>query len=329
MSIEFRCTNCQKLLATPPGTHGARAKCPQCGTLLVVPEPGSAFDETTSALETPPPRNPDFAAAGESRAGELGGAARFEQAELNPGSPAGPAFEPMRIDFGEVLRVTWRLYTNNFGGLVLGGLLYYVCRNAAAGATLAIGAALVDDAPELAPLVGIAALIALVFCWAFFLVGLMKFMLAVARDGRVEYGELFSAGPLTMPAAGVLALLLLGTGAGLIFLLIPGVLFLLVFSQSPFLLVDQRTGIRDSLRYSAFATRGNLWTLLLLGVTVSLATLMIVVFTCGIGGIFTVPYVGLLLAVVYLGVTGQHTALDGASRVQVERPFDSSGMQPT
>ncbi len=42
MPIEFRCTQCGKLLRTGDDTAGKQAKCPACGTLLVIPEPGVA-----------------------------------------------------------------------------------------------------------------------------------------------------------------------------------------------------------------------------------------------------------------------------------------------
>ena len=41
MPIEFRCTQCQKLLRTQDDTAGKQAKCPICGTLVQIPEPGS------------------------------------------------------------------------------------------------------------------------------------------------------------------------------------------------------------------------------------------------------------------------------------------------
>lgn len=37
MSIEFRCTQCDKLLRTSDDTAGKQAKCPECGTLMTVP----------------------------------------------------------------------------------------------------------------------------------------------------------------------------------------------------------------------------------------------------------------------------------------------------
>lgn len=43
MPIEFRCTQCQRLLRTQDDAAGKQARCPECGTILVVPAPESAL----------------------------------------------------------------------------------------------------------------------------------------------------------------------------------------------------------------------------------------------------------------------------------------------
>ncbi|MHC4177836.1 MAG: Yip1 family protein [Planctomycetota bacterium] len=45
--IEFRCTGCSKLLRTAAHTAGKHAKCPECGTIVPVPEPGTRPLEET------------------------------------------------------------------------------------------------------------------------------------------------------------------------------------------------------------------------------------------------------------------------------------------
>ena len=39
MPIEFRCTKCGKLLRTPDETAGKQARCPECGTVGMIPAP--------------------------------------------------------------------------------------------------------------------------------------------------------------------------------------------------------------------------------------------------------------------------------------------------
>lgn len=88
MPIEFRCTQCHKLLRTGDGTAGKRAKCPACGNFMTVPYPDAEADfpvasvayqpgapeDTDNPYQSPrqagqPPRQPyyrsdPFAAAG-------------------------------------------------------------------------------------------------------------------------------------------------------------------------------------------------------------------------------------------------------------------------
>jgi len=40
MPIEFRCTQCNRLLRTPDDAAGRNATCPQCGATLTIPTPG-------------------------------------------------------------------------------------------------------------------------------------------------------------------------------------------------------------------------------------------------------------------------------------------------
>ena len=51
MSIEFRCTGCEKLLRTADHTDGLPAKCPECGALQTIPDYGSPLN---LAAKSPP-----------------------------------------------------------------------------------------------------------------------------------------------------------------------------------------------------------------------------------------------------------------------------------
>lgn len=42
MPIEFRCRSCSRLLRTGDGTAGQTARCPDCGSLTVIPEDGTS-----------------------------------------------------------------------------------------------------------------------------------------------------------------------------------------------------------------------------------------------------------------------------------------------
>jgi len=60
MPIEFRCSQCSRLLRTPDETAGKQAKCPECGTVMEIPaspvEPaGDPFAPQASPSKSPPP----------------------------------------------------------------------------------------------------------------------------------------------------------------------------------------------------------------------------------------------------------------------------------
>ncbi|MBN2023056.1 MAG: zinc ribbon domain-containing protein [Pirellulales bacterium] len=58
MPIEFRCTQCDKLLRTPDETAGRQAKCPVCGAIIAVPELATGSPFAGPAQAAPPSDNP-------------------------------------------------------------------------------------------------------------------------------------------------------------------------------------------------------------------------------------------------------------------------------
>ena len=42
MPIEFRCTQCNRLLRTPDETAGKQAQCPECGAITTIPPASTA-----------------------------------------------------------------------------------------------------------------------------------------------------------------------------------------------------------------------------------------------------------------------------------------------
>jgi hypothetical protein len=58
VTIEFRCSNCQRLLRTPDDTAGRQAQCPECGALTNVPMPGQQQPESPAGEGAPSPFGP-------------------------------------------------------------------------------------------------------------------------------------------------------------------------------------------------------------------------------------------------------------------------------
>jgi phage FluMu protein Com len=316
MTIEFRCQSCDKLLRTPDGTQGKQAKCPQCGSLMQIPA------ESTYA----PPRDPQFAATASYAPGgnpyQTPGADSFP-----PAAP--PSFQPTRIVFSDVLEQTWDIFKSNVLMCVVGALVAHLCMDVLITLVGGLMGALADNSPfVIAATVSIAGAAGIAAITSFFLLGMAKYFLGIARAGQANFADLFSVGPLLLHATALYTLLFLGTVSGLVFLIVPGVLFLLFFCQAPFMFLDQRTGVVDSFRYSATAMAGNKGTVFLLFAVLYFAGAVFTVLTCGLGSFFVTPFIMLAFAVTYLGVTGQPTSARRAVPAAAERPFYNPGVQP-
>ncbi len=295
MSIEFRCAQCGRLLRTPEGTTGRQAKCPQCGALSTIPEVSSAVQTAMAgaAADLPhmspapeslnPYRSP---AAGEMRS----------QGEIRRG------FNSTRIDIGDVMSRAWQIYKERLWPCVGVYLLFAVVGNVPSQ----VISYLMRNADALPAIALFTVNIAIS---TFLTIGLMTYMFRVARGEETSVADLFSGGPLLLPALGITILFTVATTIGFILLIVPGIIVLFMFSQSFYVLIDQRTGVIDSMRLSAQATRGNKLILFVLALVSVGLTMMGFLALC-IGIFFVAPYVMLMSAVAYLAMTGQSTAAD-------------------
>ncbi len=297
MTIEFRCTQCDKLLRVPAGSEGKKAKCPQCGNVLNIPDLAAAavLPETTYHAPAPPPPprqssdNPfQSPAAAEMRA--------EADSEIRKG------FHPTRIDLGETLGAAWQLYKANFGQIVLGGLAVMIM-SVAIGGAVAYGTRDLPFATQ--QVVSFAANVPSLWLS----LGFFVFLLKIARGENASFDVLFSGGRYLLPALGAFVIMYLSIIVGLILLIVPGIIIALMFSQAFCILVDQNAGAIDSLRMSAQATRGNKLTLFALGLVTMMIVAMVTLFTCLVGYFFVAPFASVVYVTAYLGMTGQGVAV--------------------
>ena len=321
MPIEFRCTKCDRLLRTPDGTSGKDAKCPQCGTLVRIPEMAPPPPPPSS----PPPELTETQAHG-------GASNPYESPKtLGVAEPAvARGFQPTRIDLGETISRTWEIYKSQLGACVLGALIMVFCTSAANGILFAVAEGFRQNAGGF----GVVAItlveqIAAQTVGAFFAVGMIAFMLRIARGQGSEYGALFSGGPLLVPALVINIIVTIAVVGGLILLIVPGIILGLMLSLSLFMLVDQKADIFGSIKMSATAMQGNKLTVLAIYLITGVLGLLLSIVTCFLGWILVVPFMALLSAVIYLGATGQQTVLDATARPNAERQFSAAGAPPT
>jgi len=332
MPIEFRCTQCDRLLRTPDGTAGKSAKCPQCGTVTPIPEaapPPQTAPPTPSQFDPPP--QPAAAAPGlRDTVAHGDGANPYRSptvAAMHENIPRG--YAPTVIDFSETLSRTWKLFKANMGAMVAGTMIILVC-NLILGGVVGLAFAMImgnADGVEAVVVWSVQQIVSQAI-GAFFWIGLIRFTLQVARGEPCEFGALFSGGPWFLFGAAIQIITTLAVGIGFLLLIIPGIIIALMLSQAMFMLVDQNSDIMGSLRLSTEATKGNKMTILGLYIVTGAIGIVITVFTCLLGMIVVMPFMTLLSAVIYLGLTGQSTALDASAEPTMERGFNAPGAEP-
>ncbi|MHB8899804.1 MAG: zinc ribbon domain-containing protein [Thermoguttaceae bacterium] len=316
MPIEFRCTQCNKLLRTGDDTVGKQARCPECGAVMAVPAPapasGSPFDPTAAPQPSVPP------------APVASPFAEPPRDSTNPyQSPAGLALEPQsfaprgeirptQIEFGATLTRTWQIFGDNWlamlGALILIFIINVAVSFAMQGVIAGIGAAVND-----ATVAGVAGFFIQVVFQVFAMwlgIGLNMFTLALVRGEQPSMGMLFAGGRFLLPI--ILCALLVGVVVllGLVLLIIPGIIFAMMLMQAQLLIIDRNMGVLDAMSTSREVMAGNKLTVFGIGFVAGLLGILLTVLTCGLGYLAFGPYMMILSVVIYLGVTGQPTQAD-------------------
>jgi phage FluMu protein Com len=325
MPIEFRCTQCGRLLRTQDDAIGKQAKCPQCGTIRTVPP----VSEETSGGPPTGPMSPFAPSAGDAAEGTPFGAGYVE-------------IHPTVISVGEILDRTWYILKSNYSTVLLLAIVFFGINGAVTGIHAAVNvgieAAVRNGAP--AALALHFPLFLAVFAFNIWLgIGLATAMLRVCRGQPAPLELLFSGGRCFLPVLGatilftlivlgaVLAVALtlgllgaivaaVGGREGMVLVGIVGGLVgltvffyvLLTFQQFYYLIVDRNAGVLEAFSLSRQIMQGNQLTLLLILIIAAVGSWIVTIFTCLIGLPFlVVPFFSLLLPVIYLSASGQVT----------------------
>lgn len=339
--LEFRCRKCRRLLQVTDDSAGQQARCPACATVNHVPtadeaqrqreqdtppassapltqheeHPGEQFDATL------PYQQAASANAPRSEAAEYAAARPYAFLGSDPASaaPTGGVgagqIMPTPILVGDVCARSWGLFLDNLGGVIAASLTVYLL-NAVCGAlvnSLHHGAVASNDNAVAASLIGLITYVTSTAFSIWLTAGLIMYLLRIARGETAHFGQLFEAGPLLVPAAAVSILYSLIVTVGLIACVVPGVILGLMYWMALPLLIDKRLGVVEAFRVSQQVTMGNKWALA--GIWLISVGLAIAGFAaCGVGAIFTLPFVALLQVVTYLAMTGQPIALPRTAR---------------
>ena len=138
---------------------------------------------------------------------------------------------------------------------------------------------------------------------ALILMGAVAFFLAAHDDPNgVDYSVLWHPTPYWKFFAASL-LTSLAIGFGLVLLIVPGLIAMVLFMFSTFLVVDRGVGPFEAMRASMELTKGNRWPVF--GFAVLTALIVVLgVLALGVGLLVAVPIVGLATAYAYRFLSG-------------------------
>jgi phage FluMu protein Com len=333
MPIEFRCSGCSKLLRTPDASAGKKAKCPQCGAILDVPAEIADELPVEPASEPPPVESPPPQPFRPSP----------PEVSPNPYvSPTVPAPTPppsfgelqhTTISFDDVFQKSWAVFKTQIGLCVVAAVVYLAIMIpiGALSSIVRVAGQAQEDPALIVVGVAIEQVVGF-FANTFFVLGMLIFGINLMRDGHARVSEIFSAARFYLRGLGLFCIIYLIWYGLFILCLLPPVLLAVATQSGPLVLVvllifgplalgvttyallrmslasaflvDQQTGITESLRLSDQFMTGNKFTAFIIWIVAILAG-TVVACTC-VGLVFVVPYLmALLTATIYLLATGQ------------------------
>jgi uncharacterized membrane protein len=118
--------------------------------------------------------------------------------------------------------------------------------------------------------------------------GTINFALKIYENKPTPYSSLFEKWKLIFPffvASVLYGLIIFG---GIILLIIPGIIWSLKFQFFPYAMVDRKTGIMESLKFSSKITAGSKWKIFLFNLAQGL-TMLLGLLLLGIGILAAIP----------------------------------------
>jgi uncharacterized membrane protein len=138
----------------------------------------------------------------------------------------------------------------------------------------------------------------------FLTVGMLRISLMVVDGGQASIGDLFSGAPSFAPYVLGTLLYSLIVAAGLVLLVVPGIIAMVMFGYYGYLIIDSGLGPVDALKASAALTQGARWKLLGFGFVLTVLNLLGAV-PFGLGLFATVPVSLVAMAFVYRRLSSQ------------------------
>jgi uncharacterized membrane protein len=142
---------------------------------------------------------------------------------------------------------------------------------------------------------------------AFFVAGMYRFSLKVARGEPYSFNDLFSGVPFLLWVLVANFITAIVVGIGFVLLIVPGIILALGLSMTVPLIIDRNIGPIEALTGSWKLTEGSKGTLFIFGllaVAMSVAGLC----ACGVGLLLVLPIIYVAHVYIYLKLSGQPVA---------------------
>lgn len=145
------------------------------------------------------------------------------------------------------------------------------------------------------------------FLQAWFGMGVLMLILSFVDGNKASYKILWSTPEKVLPYLGLSFLQGLIVAVGTILLIVPGIIWGLTYMFAPYVFVDQKLGVMDSLKRSGEITKGRKWELfgfVILLMLINMAGALVF----GIGLVITIPVVMIAYAKAYRTFSGGNIA---------------------
>lgn len=202
--------------------------------------------------------------------------------------------EEKRIEYFEILKLSWQTFKNNWKFLLILVLIY-------SGINF-VEEALRKDVDE-GPLLFLISIFIFAFN-AFIAIGFIQIFLRISRGQQAEYNDIFGGAKYFWRFVGgsiLYGLIVLG---GYLLLIIPGIIWQYKYSMFSYLIVDKDMQPMDAIKESGKIMYGFKWKLFvlqLLMVLVILAGALLL----GIGLLVAIPVVTLMSIIFYRIISGE------------------------
>lgn len=328
MAITFHCRHCGKSLTTGEEKAGLTAKCPGCGQVVTVP----AYSEDAMTARDDQELEPEEATAGSAGlssrpemrtcpmcGAENSSAARRCQACGEPlAEPRSRSGEPKSLELGRTMSLAWDIFKENLPVPVGAVFITSTCAVVWVYGTVTSIFSLIAGIDQNKEVLLVLSAVAGVFAVASFLIlafigpGYAKVLLNAVRGEEVSFGMLFSGGRFVLRNLGASVVFIVAILIGSMICVIPGVIVMLMWWAYQFILIDEDTPALTSLSRSKELMDGRWADVFLIGLIAVILNFAVST-ACCVAGVFSQAYLGILMAVTYVKLKGESTAVERPS----------------